>query len=153
MPGRAGLNGEHSPLDAVALGIVVDWSLEYIYRNREQSINEDIIEPLTEIPTFVELKNHGQDPLIESISVEYQHYFTNLDFAVLNFTEYGSSWIKQQKFSPDSFFQMIIQYAYYKLNKKPCATYETATTRQFFHGILIFYISTFISSLVPHKLF
>lgn len=36
--------------------------------------------------------------------------------------------------SPDAYVQMVFQLAYYRIYKKPCPTYESASTRQFLHG-------------------
>ena len=40
----------------------------------------------------------------------------------------------QYKISPDTFVQMAIQLAYYRLYKRLVPTYETGHTRQFLHG-------------------
>lgn len=51
-------------------------------------------------------------------------------------TNYGKAAIKKYGVSPDSWAQMIIQLAYYRLvgPRKPGATYEAATTRRFLKG-------------------
>jgi hypothetical protein len=57
------------------------------------------------------------------------------DCRVLIWDQYGTTWVKKYaKVSPDAFFQMSLQLAYYKIHKKVTATYETASTRQFLHG-------------------
>ena len=43
---------------------------------------------------------------------------------VLNFDDFGKEFIKSQRMSPDSFVQMAIQLAFYKMHKVPAATYE-----------------------------
>jgi carnitine O-acetyltransferase len=48
-----------------------------------------------------------------------------------SFTEYDQRFIKQFKLSPDSYFQMAIQVAYYRLHGTMAATYESASTRMF----------------------
>lgn len=50
------------------------------------------------------------------------------------FTSFGKSFMKNQKIHPDSFVQMALQWAYYKLHKSFPPTYETATMRVFYHG-------------------
>ena len=47
---------------------------------------------------------------------------------------FGKRWTKLHKLHPDSVFQLALLFAYYSLHGKPAATYETATTRQFYHG-------------------
>ncbi|KAG8232274.1 hypothetical protein J437_LFUL011761 [Ladona fulva] len=51
-----------------------------------------------------------------------------------NFVQYGKDFISKQKLHPDSFVQMALQLAYYRLHRKPAPTYETATTRIFYNG-------------------
>lgn len=58
----------------------------------------------------------------------------NLDMNYLHFTKYGKNFIKTQKMSPDSYIQMAIQYAFYRLHKIPGAHYESAQTRLYVHG-------------------
>lgn len=52
----------------------------------------------------------------------------------LEFDEYGKNFIKSQKMSPDSFLQIAMQYAFYRLHGVPAAQYETGQTRMFLHG-------------------
>ncbi|XP_038078103.1 peroxisomal carnitine O-octanoyltransferase-like isoform X2 [Patiria miniata] len=47
---------------------------------------------------------------------------------------FGKQWTKKYKLHPDTVFQLALQLAYYMLHHKPVPTYETATTRQFYHG-------------------
>ncbi|KAI8976791.1 hypothetical protein BDB01DRAFT_844408 [Pilobolus umbonatus] len=81
--GRAGINGEHSPADAVVPQRIVD------------------------------------DILLR---------------VLLHYNEYGSSFMKKAKVSPDAWLQMVYQLAYYRQYGKPCPTYESASTRKFLTG-------------------
>lgn len=38
----------------------------------------------------------------------------NLDFIVYKFDNYGKTFIKKQKYSPDGFIQVALQLAYYR---------------------------------------
>ncbi|XP_055338487.1 carnitine O-acetyltransferase-like isoform X2 [Paramacrobiotus metropolitanus] len=58
----------------------------------------------------------------------------DVDLDVLDFTDYGKDFIKSRKYSPDSYFQMALQLAYYRLYNQIPPTYESASTRQFAHG-------------------
>ncbi|XP_046397600.1 peroxisomal carnitine O-octanoyltransferase [Ischnura elegans] len=51
-----------------------------------------------------------------------------------NFHLYGKDFISSFKLHPDSFVQMALQLAYYRLHGRPAPTYETATTRSFYNG-------------------
>ncbi|XP_069696475.1 peroxisomal carnitine O-octanoyltransferase [Periplaneta americana] len=50
------------------------------------------------------------------------------------FTGYGKDLIKTFDLHPDSFVQMALQLAYFRLHHRPAPTYETGTTRSFYHG-------------------
>lgn len=50
------------------------------------------------------------------------------------FWGFGKKYFRSQKVHPDATTQLAIQLAYYKMNGKPAPTYETATTRQFYHA-------------------
>lgn len=53
---------------------------------------------------------------------------------VLEFKTYGKTLITANKMSPDSFVQMSIQLAYYRLYGKTVCTYEPVLTKSFYHG-------------------
>nr|CAD7577266.1 unnamed protein product [Timema californicum] len=50
------------------------------------------------------------------------------------FPAFGKDVIKSFKVSPDSFIQMALQLAFYRLHKTPGAHYESAGLRKFIHG-------------------
>ncbi|KAF4019011.1 hypothetical protein G4228_010499 [Cervus hanglu yarkandensis] len=58
----------------------------------------------------------------------------NLDFTVYKFDNYGKTFIKQQKCSPDAFIQVALQLAFYRLHGKLVPTYESASIRRFHEG-------------------
>ena len=58
----------------------------------------------------------------------------DLQMKVLNFTGFGKGKIKTFKLSPDSFVQMAIQLAFYRLHGVPVATYESGGTRVYKEG-------------------
>ena len=53
---------------------------------------------------------------------------------VLEFTDYGKRFITSNKLSPDSYVQMSMMLAYYKLYGKVVCAYEPVLTKAFFHG-------------------
>nr|CAD7445252.1 unnamed protein product [Timema bartmani] len=50
------------------------------------------------------------------------------------FPAFGKDVLKSFKVSPDSFIQMALQLAFYRLHKTPGAHYESAGLRKFIHG-------------------
>ena len=53
---------------------------------------------------------------------------------MLKFKGFGKAFIKKQRVSPDSFVQMALQYAFYRLHKTPGGHYESGGIRAFKHG-------------------
>ncbi|KAK2098292.1 hypothetical protein P7K49_023743 [Saguinus oedipus] len=58
----------------------------------------------------------------------------NLDFIVYKFDNYGKTFIKKQKCSPDAFIQVALQLAFYRLHQRLVPTYESASIRRFQEG-------------------
>lgn len=56
------------------------------------------------------------------------------DLLVYSFKHYGKEFIKQCGLSPDSYIQLAMQLAYYRIHHKQPPTYETATLRRFEEG-------------------
>ena len=55
---------------------------------------------------------------------------SDLEMTCFVFDSYGKNFIKSQKLSPDSFIQMAIQLAFYRIHGEPGAHYESASTRK-----------------------
>ncbi|CAN7988430.1 unnamed protein product [Ixodes hexagonus] len=53
---------------------------------------------------------------------------------IYKFTTYGKDFVKSCGMSPDSYVQMALQLALYKLRQRPSATYEGVSTRTFLQG-------------------
>lgn len=58
----------------------------------------------------------------------------DMDSLLLQYSGYGSNFMKKAKSSPDGWMQMVYQLAYYRQYGKPCPTYESASTRKFLTG-------------------
>lgn len=56
------------------------------------------------------------------------------EFQTLEFMHYGSNFMKEMGFSPDSFVQMAFQAAYYGLYGRMECMYEPAMTKVYYHG-------------------
>ena len=73
-------------------------------------------------------------PWVEKAQLHMKVLMEDLQMKVLNFQGYGKSTIKTFKCSPDSFVQMAIQLAFYRLHGQPVATYESGGTRVYKEG-------------------
>ncbi|XP_064555294.1 peroxisomal carnitine O-octanoyltransferase [Drosophila montana] len=50
------------------------------------------------------------------------------------FDDYGKEFMKSQKLHPDSFVQVLMQWAYYQMHHEIAPTYETALMRHYYNG-------------------
>ncbi|KAI8805662.1 acyltransferase ChoActase/COT/CPT [Cladochytrium replicatum] len=131
--GRAGVNGEHTPADAVAPGMIFDQMVQ----------NEPAIDP-PNAKADVRLSAPQKllwdvDGKIKSFIATAQKQATALindtDSVLLQTDVYGGKYIKEiAKASPDAYLQLLLQLSWYRLHKEPAAVYESATIRRFLHG-------------------
>lgn len=128
--GIAGVTYEHTPAEGQPVAIMIDRILSEL----------DKIPPLAKVgnitsPTKLDFNITPDIQVhIDNAKRNIDILAGNLDMDVLHFTDYGKGFIKKQKVSPDSYIQMAIQYAFYRLHKTPGAHYESAHTRLYIHG-------------------
>ncbi|OLY82493.1 Choline O-acetyltransferase, partial [Smittium mucronatum] len=104
----AGVNCEHTPVDANTTGRIIGEAL------------------VSESKSNFAFADSGEAARPDLIEKTFQ-FSSDVDLKILDFSEFGSDLIKQNKTSPDSFVQMAIQLAYHKLHQTPCPTYEAAS--------------------------
>eukprot|EP00002_Diphylleia_rotans_P021852 TRINITY_DN4261_c0_g5_i1.p1 TRINITY_DN4261_c0_g5~~TRINITY_DN4261_c0_g5_i1.p1 ORF type:complete len:829 (+),score=139.36 TRINITY_DN4261_c0_g5_i1:135-2489(+) len=134
--GRVCSNVEHTWSDASVLVHVMD----YVFSCEKQG---DILDwdsstsAKTDLPAPSRLdwvvNEEIQKNILEATG-KFQYMYNTIDLKILRFNNYGKGFIKKVGVSPDGFCQMAIQLAYYRLNKEPCLTYESAATVRFHHG-------------------
>ncbi|RIA89411.1 acyltransferase ChoActase/COT/CPT [Glomus cerebriforme] len=129
--GRAGVNGEHSPADAVIPGRIFDY---IVSKEPAQDPPNSSSIPLSAPQHLKWVTNSSLETTIEKAQSNIQAAIDNVDSVLLHYNEYGSNWLKSVKISPDAFVQMGLQLAYHRQYGKPCPTYESASTRGFLHG-------------------
>eukprot|EP01121_Diplochlamys_sp_Union-15-3_P016098 TRINITY_DN5417_c0_g1_i1.p1 TRINITY_DN5417_c0_g1~~TRINITY_DN5417_c0_g1_i1.p1 ORF type:complete len:515 (+),score=95.52 TRINITY_DN5417_c0_g1_i1:281-1825(+) len=130
--GRAGFNGEHSPMDAPAMAHMLEIALEYL-----SSIGNNFGSKASSTPKATPLHWVIPDEVEKEMKVSHARYTKELldsDLKVLQFREYGTDYIKSRGISPDSIAQYSMQLAYFRVHGKLTATYETGHTRAFYHG-------------------
>lgn len=130
--GNVGITYEHSPAEGVPVARMMDFLVSERSRISagSQSQWSQIAAPQrldfsVDAQIETELQRAGDD---------LQMMVEDLDMACFTYTGYGKKFIKSQKMSPDSYIQMAIQLAYYRIHGEPGATYESAATRKFLHG-------------------
>ncbi|KAJ1986858.1 Carnitine O-acetyltransferase mitochondrial [Dimargaris cristalligena] len=134
--GRAGVNGEHTASDAATPGGIFNAALMM----EEKSGGKDLVPSSSGTQSLTpprHLRWQVEPSTRQAIADARQRALatsSQLGTELAHFNDYGAQWIKQAQFSPDSFLQMALQLAYYRLHRQPCPTYETASIRTFLHG-------------------
>uniref|UniRef100_A0A9R1SBP7 Peroxisomal carnitine O-octanoyltransferase n=2 Tax=Cyprinus carpio TaxID=7962 RepID=A0A9R1SBP7_CYPCA len=125
-------NCDHAPYDAMVLvsnGYYVDQKLRACGGVWKGS------EVVREMPVPEELIFTVDERVKRDIALAKEQYTkSDLQLVSYAFTSFGKAAIKKRKLHPDTFVQLALQLAYYRLHGKSGSCYETATTRRFFHG-------------------
>lgn len=130
--GSSGLLYEHSPSEGPPVARLVDHCFKYMEGKgrfqRSASATGDV-------PKRLEF-DIGPETLqdIEDAKASMSRLAGDMDLLLYKFPGYGKDFIKSCKLSPDSYVQMAMQLAFYKIHGVPGATYESASTRMFLHG-------------------
>lgn len=131
--GKFGLVGEHSAYDGT---VSISFSSFLL-----MSMMEEPEPDWSELPKYriipKEIKFQLDDHLRGEIARMEGHAITTMNSVTVQcqqFDAYGKTFMKSHKVHPDSYVQMGLQLAYYKLHKSFAPTYETATMRVFYHG-------------------
>ncbi|OCF34330.1 carnitine acetyltransferase [Kwoniella heveanensis BCC8398] len=139
--GRAGIMGEHSPVDALIPSIVAEYVLavpvdESQFRSSAESTSSTASSSHRngwKREDWV-VDEHIQKE-IEDCQGRNQKLIDDSDASQLWWSEYGAEWIKKNaKQSPDAYLQQALQLAWYMDQGYATATYETASTRMMRHG-------------------
>ncbi|XP_046961406.1 carnitine O-acetyltransferase-like isoform X1 [Vanessa cardui] len=129
--GITGLTYEHSPAEGQPIAVLTDFIINYIEQNKPvESSSSNPKDPVR--LTFNVSKEVAQ--MISTAKTNLDKLVADLDLNCFKFDRYGKNFIKSHKMSPDSYLQMAMQYAFYKLHGTPGAHYESAATRMYAGG-------------------
>ncbi|KAK5646739.1 hypothetical protein RI129_005203 [Pyrocoelia pectoralis] len=130
--GVLGITYEHSPSEGQPIAYMVDYLYNFIKKDCGKDVPDNA-------------KNEGPTKLcftasdttvcnIRKAEDNLNKLVDNFSLKCFKFEGYGKDFIKKQKLSPDSYCQMAMQYAFYKMYGVPGAHYESAATRKFVGG-------------------
>jgi carnitine O-acetyltransferase len=133
--GRGGMNGEHSPCDALIPAIMAEETLRQPVEYFDAAPAEPSAANL-EAPCAL---HFVLDDYLEEMLVETRRLVNEISAdshaVMVRFREYGANFIKKTaKVSPDAYMQMALQLTYYTIHKEVTAVYETASTRAYLKG-------------------
>lgn len=141
--GRCGLNCEHSWADAPVIAHMWEWTMVQEQYESYDSEGHCVIEdsgnkPRTTLAPPRKLAWNVSPKLaqtIETATSKAAEICNDLDLKILIHDKYGKDFMKKAKISPDAYFQMALQLAYYRDSKGQFAlTYESSMTRLYLHG-------------------
>uniref|UniRef100_A0A3Q1H7X1 Peroxisomal carnitine O-octanoyltransferase n=1 Tax=Anabas testudineus TaxID=64144 RepID=A0A3Q1H7X1_ANATE len=132
--GSFGSNCDHAPYDAMVL-VSLCWYLDQQIKSMDGKWKgSEVVRPM---PLPEELVFTMDEKVLNDISHAKQQYLKStkdLQLVCCAFTSFGKTAIKKKKLHPDTFIQLAMQLAYYRVHKRPGSCYETAMTRMFYHG-------------------
>ncbi|XP_037692499.1 peroxisomal carnitine O-octanoyltransferase isoform X2 [Choloepus didactylus] len=132
--GVFGSNCDHAPYDAMVLVNICHYVDEKIFENEGRWKGS---ENVRNIPLPEELVFTVDEKVLNDISQAKAQFFkqaSDLEIVVYAFTAFGKKLTKKKMLHPDTFIQLALQLAYYRLHRRPGCCYETAMTRYFYHG-------------------
>ncbi|XP_053289021.1 peroxisomal carnitine O-octanoyltransferase isoform X1 [Pleuronectes platessa] len=132
--GTFGSTCDHAPYDAMVL-VSLCWYVDQQIKATEGEWKGS--DAVRSMPSPEEMVFTVDDKVLSDISLAKQQYLEtaqDLQIVCYAFTAFGKAAIKQRKLHPDTFVQLAMQLAYYRMHKRPGSCYETAMTRKFYHG-------------------
>ncbi|KAI9342909.1 acyltransferase ChoActase/COT/CPT [Obelidium mucronatum] len=127
--GRAGANGEHSPLDALVCAYLMDYAVKENKQTTPEMVDASLFQPIAWV---VDTK---AKEYIANAQVFAKNLIADSDVKVLNFRKFGTDFIKKEVgTSPDAFMQMALQLTFFRMHGHFPAVYETASTRKYLYG-------------------
>ncbi|XP_039951311.1 carnitine O-acetyltransferase isoform X1 [Bactrocera tryoni] len=130
--GMSGFCYEHSPAEGQPIANITDYVSKNLFNDKHYDGSaRDNYPCAAKLPLK---SNNTLNRYIEKARKNVNELAENLHVNVLHFQDYGKGFLKQQKLSPDSYIQIALQYAYYKLHKVPAAQYESAHLRIYING-------------------
>lgn len=132
--GLGAANCDHAPCDGMMFVTMLLYTDLHIMRCQGQWKGS---KEIRDHPEPVELEFKVNDDIrsaIEHAKLVFKTSADNLVCLTREYTKYGKTFLRSKNLHPSTHMQMALQYTYYKMYKKPAPTYETATTRRFYHG-------------------
>ncbi|XP_041798489.1 peroxisomal carnitine O-octanoyltransferase isoform X3 [Chelmon rostratus] len=132
--GTFGSNCDHAPYDAMVL-VTMCWYLDQQIKATEGKWKgSNAVRPILPPEELVFTVDNKVRCDIRNAKQQYLESTQDLHILCYAFTAFGKAAIKQKKLHPDTFVQLAMQLAYFRLHKRPGSCYETAMTRKFYHG-------------------
>ncbi|XP_041091373.1 carnitine O-acetyltransferase-like [Polyodon spathula] len=129
--GACGLIYEQATAEGPPIATIVDHVLDYCQHP------ETVRSPMVPLPLPKKLYFYITPEIKRDIEHAKQNLdilINDLDISCFTFREFGKNFPKKYKLSPDSFIQVALQLAYYRMYGCLCSTCESASLRMFRGG-------------------
>lgn len=131
--GEVGITVEHSPAEAVPVAMLMNYCLDFLEKIPKSKSGE----VSAAFPGPEKLEFNLSPNVKNAIRVAERNLdklVNDTDFLSCTYPGYGKNVIKEFRVSPDSYIQMALQLAYYRLHNEPAPHYESGGTRLFYLG-------------------
>ncbi|KEI42175.1 uncharacterized protein L969DRAFT_84046 [Mixia osmundae IAM 14324] len=129
--GKSGFNGEHSCMDGTPTSRLNDWLLRSLAAGKidlgARTAQHDLPAPQQ---VKISLDTTAKTAIAKAIK-DHSELMSKHRLTVLHYEGYGKNAIKKFKTSPDSWTQLVMQLAYFKMTGSLAPTYESAQTRKY----------------------
>ncbi|CAD5216352.1 unnamed protein product [Bursaphelenchus okinawaensis] len=134
--GFYGLLYEHTPADGAPLSTVIETVYKTALKERKDGFVETYKNDVVSTPTqkLVFKLTDDDKKAIKKASDSLEKEIQKVDCKYFNFDEFGKNVPKAARISPDSFIQIALQLAFYRLHKRHGNAYESASLRLFKNG-------------------
>ncbi|KAM8715751.1 hypothetical protein ACLKA7_002747 [Drosophila subpalustris] len=132
--GNVGFTYEHSPAEGQPIAMMMDYVVKKMGEDKNYGSSGSSETGGKPQKISFAKPNPCVDQWIFYAKRNIDKLVHDLECNVLKFKCYGKDYIKKQKLGPDSFVQMALQLAFYKMHKVPGAQYESAHLRIFENG-------------------
>lgn len=135
--GELGMCYEHSPAEGPPVAAISDHVIDFLTgaRRCESRSPGGGDRSRLETPELLEFDLSNEvSRAIENAGDDLEIIIRDLELSCFAFESFGKTFIKSQGLSPDSFIQVAMQLAFYRIHKELGATYESASTRQYRGG-------------------
>ncbi|XP_017046635.1 carnitine O-acetyltransferase isoform X2 [Drosophila ficusphila] len=131
--GNVGFTYEHSPAEGQPIAMMMDYVVQKMKEdpNYGQSGSDNVASAQK---LQLSSPNKGLEQSLATAQSNVDKLAEELQVKVLKFKGFGKDFIKKQRLGPDSFIQIALQLAFYKMHSEPPAQYESAHLRIFDGG-------------------
>ncbi|KAJ8024622.1 Peroxisomal carnitine O-octanoyltransferase [Holothuria leucospilota] len=126
--------GDHAPLDGVVVAIYSYWCHQQLNALETRIPGSNLVENTSNPEEIVFVTDQKVEDAKLHATETYNRNASKIDILCSQFGAFGKKFVKSKGFHPDAFLQLGLQLTYYTLYNKCVPCYETATTRQYYHG-------------------